>query len=144
MPYQASCGVPRPLFVVLVVLSYLPVCGCGGPNNGPKRIPLRGSVTLNAEPAEMLVLNIVPAKGNDGPAANIQINHGRYAFTAENGPGPGPHEVTLTYYPPPSGGPAGEGAPKGVDKQTSWKFEIDIPSTAPYEENFNLDDVPST
>ncbi len=110
--------------------------GCGGAD-GPTRIALSGKVTQADQPVRQGSISLVPAAGHKGVAANTAIKDGRYQFTREDGPGPGPYKVTVMVsftkdelmkrrqtLPAP---------------QTQWDFEIKVPESGAPSEDFRLE-----
>ncbi len=110
--------------------------GCGG-TAGPTRIALSGKVTQADQPVRQGSISLVPAAGHRGVAANTAITDGRYQFTREDGPGPGPYKVSIFVsftkdelmkrrqtLPAP---------------QTQWDFEVKVPESGSPSEDFRLE-----
>lgn len=106
--------------------------GCGG-DSGPKRIALSGKVTQADQPVKQGAISLAPAAGNRGVAANTAIKDGRYQFTSEDGPGPGPYKVTIlqTF--------TKDEIMKRREAQAVWEFEIKVPESASPSEDFRLE-----
>ncbi|MFM9962500.1 MAG: hypothetical protein ACKV2Q_14910 [Planctomycetaceae bacterium] len=110
--------------------------GCGA-DSGPKRIPLSGKVTLANQPVKQGAISLAPAEGHRGVAANTAINDGRYQFTSEDGPGPGPYKVTILLTFTKEELLKQRQSPSAP--QAEWKFEIKVPATGSPSEDFRLE-----
>lgn len=136
-PAQSPAGM-WPLRVGLIVVGLL--CGCGS-EDGPKRIPVHGTVEWSAKAVPDGSISFLPAEGLKGPAANAPIIEGGYDFTSENGPSPGPHRAVIGFVPPKSellqSAPTGRGS-QGQSR-TKWEFDVVIPDEGSFEKSFTLE-----
>lgn len=74
------------------------------------RQPLHGLVQVGGVGIAHGAISFLPMAGNSGPSANASIQNGRYSFTKQTGPHPGPHRVLIDMYTPP--GQGGASAPE--------------------------------
>jgi hypothetical protein len=82
----------------LVVLCF-PACDSKGP-----RRPVSGTVSVEGVSVLLGSISFLPEAGHRGPPASTAIVDGKYQFTTENGPTPGPHRV-IVYDMPSAPGP---------------------------------------
>ncbi len=68
--------------------------GCGG-SDGPIRVPITGTVTLDDSPLLAGVIRFVPTGEVCGPAASTSIVGGEFRFTADDGPVIASHRVEI-------------------------------------------------
>lgn len=68
--------------------------GCGG-NDGPQRIAVSGTVTLDGTPMSFGLIRFIPRDEKAGPGAMAQIVGGEYKFDTENGPVVGTHRIEI-------------------------------------------------
>lgn len=126
---------PIRLHRAVVLCVWLALAGCGA--DGPTRIPLSGKVTQGDQPVKQGAISLVPAMGHRGVAANTAITDGRYQFTRDDGPGPGPYKVTVIVSLTKD-----ELMKRGQDRpapQMQWEFEIKVPDSGSALEDFRLD-----
>jgi hypothetical protein len=81
--------------VQAVALVLLTVAGC---SDGPQRMPVKGTVSLDGKPLATGNLLMTPLK--KGPVAGCDIKDGRFEMPSERGPGPGEYRVEITAYRP--------------------------------------------
>lgn len=118
-----------------MLCGWLVLAGCGA--DGPTRIPLSGTVTQGDQPVKQGAISLVPAAGHRGVAANTAITDGRYQFTRDEGPGPGPYKVTvMTSLTKDELMKRGQSQPA---PQMQWEFEIKVPDSGTASEDFRLD-----
>lgn len=109
--------------------------GCGP--DGPTRIALSGKVTQDGKPVAKGAISMVPAAGHRGVAANTAVQQGRYQFTSEDGPGPGPYKVTVQVSL--SKDELLKRRPDDTPPQTQWEFEVKIRESGTSSEDFQLE-----
>lgn len=114
----------------------LSLIGCGGAD-GPTRIALSGKVTQADQPVKQGAISLVPAAGHRGVAANTAIKDGRYQFTREDGPGPGPYKVTILVSFTKDELMKRRQEPSAP--QIQWEFEIKVPESGAPSEDFRLE-----
>lgn len=68
--------------------------GCGG-SDGPERIAVVGTVTLDGSPMSFGSIRFIPKKEEAGPGAMARIIGGEFAFTADDGPVVANHRVEI-------------------------------------------------
>ena len=68
--------------------------GCGG-SDGPIRVPIAGTVTLDDSPLLTGVIRFVPTGEDGGPAASTRIVGGEFKFSADDGPVIASHRVEI-------------------------------------------------
>ena len=68
--------------------------GCGSAD-GPVRVPVSGTVTLNDTPLLIGVIRFVPTDNDGGPAASTRIVGGEFEFSSGNGPLIANHRVEI-------------------------------------------------
>ena len=117
----------------------LALAGCG--SDGSTRIPLSGKVTQGDQPVPQGAISLVPAEGHQGVAANTQIKVGRYEFTRDDGPQPGPYKVTVmrSFTKDEADKRRREQNPSSPAPQVEWIFEIKVPSSGTASEDFRLE-----
>lgn len=104
--------------------------GCGG-SQGPKRIAVRGTVSVEALPSLDGSISFVPAGEHRGPAANGVIQGGQYQISAAEGPTVGSHLAIISLVPSKSTDPMGSGnlsTPSSVVNlaRTKWEVKVEI------------------
>lgn len=77
----------------LSVLAVLLNSGCS--DDGPRRMPVSGSVTVDSQPLNSGVIRFIPAGESAGPGAMAKIVDGDFRFTTQNGPVCGSHRVEV-------------------------------------------------
>ena len=91
-----------PSLAILIGAILLPPTGCGGPRyDGPERVAMTGKVTLDGQPVEGGVLNLIPVAGQ-GRKASAPIAKGRYDISQQHGPHVGRYRVEI-HWPKPTG-----------------------------------------
>jgi len=118
-----------------LILLLTAACGCGGTADGLRRVAVDGAVIRDGAPVPHGSVAFVPGEGVPGPAASTAIESGRYEFTSENGPVPGPQTVIVTSMPPKDELMKAQHA--GQTPQTRWEFSVTVPEAGTYE--FGLD-----
>jgi len=78
----------------LSVLAVLLNSGCSD-DDGPRRMPVSGSVTVDSQPLNSGVIRFIPAGESAGPGAMAKIVDGDFRFTTQNGPVCGSHRVEV-------------------------------------------------
>lgn len=68
--------------------------GCGG-SEGPQRIAVAGTVTLDGTPMSFGLIRFNPKDDISGPGAMAQIVGGEFMFNTENGPVVGNHRIEI-------------------------------------------------
>ena len=132
----ATCLTRTRTFFLMACLGMVSgLLGCG--SSGPTRIALSGKVTQGGEPVANGALSLVPAKGHRGVAANTPIQKGRYQFSAQDGPGPGPYNVTVLISI--SKDELLKRRQADSAPQTQWEFEIKVPESGSPSEDFQLE-----
>jgi hypothetical protein len=81
--------------VQVLALALAAFVGC---SDGPQRIPVKGTVSLDGKPLATGALLMTPLK--KGPVAGCDIKDGRFEMPTERGPGPGEYRVEITAYRP--------------------------------------------
>jgi hypothetical protein len=81
--------------VQLLALALAAFVGC---SDGPQRMPVKGTVSLDGQPLATGSLLMTPLK--KGPVAGCDIKDGRFEMPGERGPGPGEYRVEITAYRP--------------------------------------------
>jgi hypothetical protein len=81
--------------VPLLAISLAALVGC---NDGPQRMPVKGTVSLDGQPLATGNLLMTPLK--KGPVAGCDIKNGSFEMPSERGPGPGEYRVEITAYRP--------------------------------------------
>jgi hypothetical protein len=81
--------------VQLLALALAVFTGC---SDGPQRMPVKGTVSLDGQPLATGSLLMTPLK--KGPVAGCDIKNGRFEMSGERGPGPGEYRVEITAYRP--------------------------------------------
>lgn len=122
--------IPGTLILLLAV-----ACGCGGAADGLRRVAVEGAVIRDGTPVPHGSVAFIPGEGVPGPAASTAIDAGRYEFTPENGPVPGPQTVIVTSMPPKD--ELMKAQHSGQTPQTRWEFSVTVPEATAYE--FDLD-----
>jgi hypothetical protein len=69
-----------------------------GCSDGPQRIPVKGTVSLDGQPLATGSLLMTPL--SKGPVAGCDIKDGSFVMPSERGPGPGVYRVEITAYRP--------------------------------------------
>ena len=82
-----------PLAFGAMLLALLNV-GCGGAD-GPVRIPVSGTVTVDELPLASGMIRFVPKDDKSGPGASTQIIDGVFRFSADDGPVIASHRVEI-------------------------------------------------
>jgi hypothetical protein len=80
--------------LVLPALALAIVSGCGG-DDGPARVAVRGSVSLDNQPLAAGVIRFIPTGESSGPAAMAVIKDGVYELEPSEGPIVGTHRVEI-------------------------------------------------
>ena len=130
------------MFCALVVITSVSFLLRWGKESVPRRFPLHGTVNWGGQPADNVVVSVVPDGQNKGPAANCQAHNGTYQFNTENGPGAGPHRVVITHYalqPDIEAYAKALRNAKTVHQQLSWEFTFDVPEQGPWKKDFTLE-----
>jgi hypothetical protein len=87
------------------------VTGCGGATDTLPREAISGTVTLDGQALPKGVLQIVPAKQNEGTPCGSLIQDGKFAIARAQGPVPGEYVVMINSN---EGGSEASGAPAGA------------------------------
>ncbi len=82
---------------IVSLAAVLMLSGCYGDTNGPKRLPVSGTVTVNDEPLEVARIEFHPSSGDlvNSPTAFGYVKEGKYEITEHAGTVIGPHEVIV-------------------------------------------------
>lgn len=77
------------------------LAGCGGAPDGPKRIPVTGTVKREGHLVDAGSIIFRPPQGAGGldVSAATEIKEGKYAFTEQDGPPPGKYKVEIVAFP---------------------------------------------
>lgn len=142
----SSCGF-CPCLLALALATAL--AGCGSPS-GPSRVPGGGSVELGNTPADDFLINFFPKSDNVAPPASTNIRNGKYRFSSNDGPMPGPYRVEIERVVvrgkkpvedaragASPNGPKADG-PKS-DGPKKWKFDFRVPDRGPFTKDFKLE-----
>jgi len=120
------------------------VVGCGG-SSGPSRQALSGSVQIGGVEIEKGAISFQPAPGNSGPAAIGSIEGGKYRFTSDTGPFPGPHKVVIDVDPPTQDsaaalppGPKGQLVEQAASPPRSRRQAVTTPSKVHFEQEYDV------
>jgi hypothetical protein len=81
--------------VQLLALALAAFAGC---SDGPQRMPVKGTVSLDGQPLATGNLLMTPLK--KGPVAGCDIKDGSFEMPSDRGPGPGEYRVEITAYRP--------------------------------------------
>lgn len=117
------------LWTLLVVLTILPIVGCGG-DAAPARYDVSGMVTFDGQPVPKGTIQFRPdgTQGNSGPAGDADIVDGRYdTATVGNGTVGGPHEVVINGFDGKAN-PSAE-LPFGMPLFANYTTKADMPKT---------------
>ncbi len=77
---------------LLLPAGILMMCGCGD----TRRQRFEGTVTFDGRPIEKGYIRLIPQQGTPGPTAGANIENGRFAIAAEDGPFAGTFRVEIT------------------------------------------------
>lgn len=119
---------------------------------------MAGRVSAEGVTIEKGSISFLPAEGNRGPAAISQIASGRYSFSRDTGPTPGPHRVVIDIDQQPGAAADSESpipedikfAPTGRPRVTSsvrnaaqqrrlhWELEYVVPEEGSTNKDFDL------
>lgn len=77
------------------------VAGCGGGNSydGPKRVPVTGTITFKGEPVSGGMLSLIPENSDLG-ASGGEIIDGQVNIPEEKGPSLGTYRVAVYWHKP--------------------------------------------
>jgi hypothetical protein len=135
---QFFAGWPSAAAWVLVLV--VPGCFRGG---GPDRIAVQGAVQMGGHPVAAGSISLLPDQGRRGPAATTSIVQGRFQFTKETGPDPGPHRVIVQLSVPDKASVlAGAGrrpGPGARPAKTRWEFHVQVPGRGPFQYDVKLE-----
>lgn len=81
-----------------IQLFAIALAACVGCSEGPQRIPVKGTVSLDGQPLATGSLLMTPLE--KGPVAGCDIKDGSFEMSGERGPGPGEYRVEITAYRP--------------------------------------------
>lgn len=101
---KATAGSWTIAWVGTLCLLALTLAGCG--DSGADTVPVSGTVTVDGEPTENIMVNFQPAEGTTGPGSvGITSADGTYSLEtvgSDSKPGavPGKHTVSLFYKDP--------------------------------------------
>lgn len=129
----------RRLTLLAITAVTLVVAGCGGPEDGPPRFEIAGTVTHKGQPVPQGFIQFQPdgSKGNSGPAGSATIVDGKFD-TAISGQGTigGPHHVLISGFD----GQADleNELPFGKQLFSDHKSEIDLPKQS-HQFDFKVD-----
>ncbi len=115
------------------------ILGCGSSSTELKRSEVRGTVKRAGVPVKEGSIRFLPADGHDGPAANGAIKDGAYAFTSENGPTAGAHQVVITILPSKDELMKIKAGPDNQGPKTKWEYDVTVPDEDVFEKDFKLD-----
>jgi hypothetical protein len=79
----------------LLALALAVSAGC---SDGPQRMPVKGTVSLDGQPLATGNLLMTPLK--KGPVAGCDIKDGSFEMPSDRGPGPGEYRIEITAYRP--------------------------------------------
>lgn len=82
--------ISRLVLIAALLLVGFPACDSPSP-----RRPVSGTVSVDGVAVKVGSISFLPDAGHRGPSASTAIIAGRYQFTSENGPTPGPHRVMV-------------------------------------------------
>jgi hypothetical protein len=77
---------------LLLSIGILTMCGCGD----ARRQYVEGKITFDGQPVDKGYIRLIPQEGTKGPAAGANIENGRFAIAAEDGPFAGTFRVEIT------------------------------------------------
>lgn len=87
---------------ILAAIIATTIAGCGGGGKAEKHVAISGAVTLDGQPLKQGTITIHPdaivrpgGKTESGMSASTAIKDGRFAFTEDDGPPPGPGQVDV-------------------------------------------------
>lgn len=86
---------------------------------------------------EQGAITLTPASGHSGVAANGTIEKGRYKFTRETGPNPGPHLVQVQEFLPKEELMKRKLSP--TTPPTHWQMEVDVPESGSLVRDLKFD-----
>ena len=96
----------------LLPIGILLMCGCGD----SRRQRFEGTATFDGQPIDNGYIRLIPQEGTAGPAAGANIEKGRFAIAAENGPFAGTFRVEVTAMR--------AGSRKKYDPETNQKIAV--------------------
>jgi hypothetical protein len=85
---------PKGFLILCVMLLALGCLGCGG-KNGPLRVTVRGSVSVDGRPLKAGMIRFIPTGQTKGSAAVAMIKEGAYSLPRGDGPVVGMHRVEI-------------------------------------------------
>lgn len=93
------------LWATITPLALVVVCGCGGNSSyeGPRRIPVQGTVTFEGKPLPYGVMNFESADG--GRAASGLVVDGKFTIDEAQAPNAGKYKVQIVGYAEPPAPP---------------------------------------
>jgi hypothetical protein len=121
---------------LLAILAFAAISGCGGPS-GPRRVAVFGSIELDGKKVDGGVVRFLPGEGNRGPAANVEINRGSYAFTSTDGPWPGLYRVSVAVSRATSGKQL-EASNAADQSRSEWLLVLNVPDESSHRRDFSL------
>lgn len=130
MPYVHSLGVRLSVASVLVW-----AVGCGG-GESTKRIAVSGTVRVGGTVLDNAGITFLPLSTTAAPAVSTGVSHGRYRFSAKNGPIPGKYRVVVRLAPPGKDDPPVSRQPT---ERQSWDYEVEVPKYQPCVIDIELD-----
>lgn len=117
------------------------LAGCGGPPDGPQRIPVTGTVKREGHLVDAGSIIFRPQAGGGGVdvSAATEIKSGHYVFSEKDGPPPGKYKVEIVAFPRYDPSYVGKrvDAPiladdrfKNKMPRNGWVKEADVPADA--------------
>lgn len=98
--------------ILAVSLVLLPTAGCKRGYEGPRRIAVSGSVSLDGEIIDHGIINLIPLV-NDKRKASAVIENGIYRIPEARGPNSGKHMVEIHWLKPTGRKRLNQGDPGG-------------------------------
>ena len=101
-----------------------------------KRIAVTGTVRVGGTALDNAGITFLPLSTTAAPAASTGVSHGRYHFTAKNGPMPGKYRVVVRLAPPGKDDPP---VSRGPTERQSWENDVEVPKVQPCVIDLELD-----
>lgn len=89
---KRRCSKRHPASFTALTMALL---GCGGVDEGPPRVAVRGEVTFRGRPVEKGSILFIPVDQTRGPRTGAVIEAGRYRLSRDRGPALGKLRVEI-------------------------------------------------
>ncbi len=92
---SSSYIIKRFYIAAFAVTAMIMSASCAQRSDGPQRVSVSGTVSLDSKPLGGATIQFVPSGQTTGPIATGKIVSGRFEFSQSEGPVQGTHEVRI-------------------------------------------------